>query len=248
MTPQTRRRRFALALTPLATVAVMAMTPSSAFAQEGTTPSPTASPPSGNGSASTPRQQSDRPATSEGEKKDTEHFRIGPLLGIGFPRPLEIEGMVKLEKLVGIGLEYSLMPKMNIMGAEATFKGIAADLRIFPFKGAFFIGAKAGRQWLDARTTVTVGQIGSFQESMSANTWFVNPRIGFLKTWDSGITVGIDAGVQLPINATYQRSGPATDAGLISQTNIDQTLASVAGALGNNTTPTIDLLRVGFLF
>jgi hypothetical protein len=192
---------------------------------------------------------------TEGEARDPnagEHFRIGPLVGVGFPRPLAVEGLVKIERVIGIGAEYSFLPKVNLFGADTTFKAIAADVRVFPFKGAFFVGARAGRQWLDARTTVSVGQggttVGSFTETMEAATWFVNPRVGFLKTWDSGITLGIDAGVQFPINPTYERSGPATTAGAAANTGVDNTLRGVAGALGNNITPTIDMLRLGFMF
>lgn len=188
---------------------------------------------------------------SEGrETAVIEHLRVGPLVGVGFPRPFALEAFAKIERIVGVGAEYSFLPNMNILGAETSFKAVAGDLRIFPFRGAFFIGARVGRQWLDARTTVNLVRLGSFTESMTAATWFVNPRIGFLFTFDSGMTIGIDAGVQLPVNATYERAGPATSAGLVSAygNGIDETLVSVAGALGNNVTPTLDLLRLGLLF
>ena len=134
------------------------------------------------------------------------------------------------------------------MNVEASFGALAADLRVFPFRGAFFIGARGGRQWLDAKATLTTGQLGSFSEAMSASTWFVNPRAGFLYTFESGITVGIDAGVQIPIRPNLERSGAATPAGIASQLDIDGALLAVANGLGNSTTPTIDLLRLGFLF
>ncbi len=182
------------------------------------------------------------------DQERAEHFRIGPLVGVGFPRPFAIEGFAKLEKLVGVGIEYSFLPRMSFVNVDTSFKAFAGDLRVFPFKGAFFIGARMGRQWLDAQALVTAGPLGTFAESMAASTWFVNPRAGFLHTFDSGITVGIDAGVQLPINPTFERSGRATDAGLASQTGIDDTLLAVANGLGNSMTPTVDLLRLGFLF
>lgn len=212
---------------------VSTTTTTSAFAQRGALPA-------------------DRPQSSEANKKDEdEHLRLGPLVGVGFPRPLAVEAFAKIERVVGVGVEYSFLPRMDLFGVNTSFKAVSADLRIFPFKGGFFIGARAGRQWLDAKTTISVGQggttIGSFTEAMDASAWFVNPRIGFLYTFNSGITVGIDAGVQLPIAATFERSGPATTAGVTSS-NVDTTLRRVAGALGNDVTPTIDLLRLGFLF
>jgi len=199
--------------------------------------------------AAGPRSQAgERPPEAPRGNEEREHFRIGPLVGIGFPRPFAIEGFAKFERLVGVGLEYSFLPRTNVASVETSFKALAADLRIFPFKGAFFIGARGGRQWLSASTTISAGSFGSFVESMDASTWFVNPRAGLLFTFKSGITLGIDAGVQIPIQPSYQRSGLATDAGLASQTGVDQTLVAVSNALGNSTTPTIDLLRLGFLF
>ena len=182
------------------------------------------------------------------DRERAEHFRIGPLVGVGFPRPFAIEGFAKIEKLVGVGFEYSFLPRMNFVNVDTGFEAFAVDLRVFPFKGSFFIGARAGRQWLDAKARLTAGALGSFTESMEAHTWFLNPRAGFLHTFQSGITLGIDAGVQVPINPSYERSGRATDAGMAVQTGIDGTLVAVANALGNSTTPTIDLLRLGFLF
>ncbi|MBX3221459.1 MAG: hypothetical protein KF795_13135 [Labilithrix sp.] len=189
------------------------------------------------------RLTSERPPSEK-----VEHFRIGPLVGVGFPRPFAIEGFAKIERLIGVGVEYSFLPRVNVMNVEASFAAIAGDLRIFPFRGAFFVGARVGRQWLEARARLTTGPLGTFDESVAASTWFVNPRIGILHTFDSGITVGIDAGVQLPISPSFERSGVATDAGVASELDIDGTLAAVANGLGNNTTPTLDLLRLGFLF
>jgi hypothetical protein len=191
----------------------------------------------------------DRPAASVPEKEEPEHFRIGPLVGVGFPRPLAIEGLVKIERQFGLGVEYSFLPRMTIAGASTRFDAVAADARWFPFKGGFFIGMRGGRQWLTGSMTLTIQQVGSFTETAEAATWFVNPRLGYLYTWPSGVTLGIDAGIQLPIGATYDRSGPATAAGLTAQnTQTEATLRQIANTFGNSTTPTIDLFRLGFLF
>lgn len=196
--------------------------------------------------AATP--QPDRTSADKEQEGRPEHFRFGPIVGVGFPRPIAIEGFAKFERIIGAGFEYSFMPRVNVMNAETSFNAFAFDLRVFPFRGAFFIGARAGRQWLQANAKLSAGQYGSFSESMAASTWFVNPRVGFLHTFGSGITLGIDAGVQFPISPTYQRSGEATELGLAEGSDIEHTLVVVTNALGNSTTPTVDLLRLGFLF
>ena len=175
-----------------------------------------------------------------------EKLRIGALAGVGFPRPFAIEGFAKIHKVVGVGVEYSFLPKMNMFGADTTFGAVAADLRVFPLKNGLFIGLRGGHQWLASRMTVASGPLSS-RESMEASTWFVNPRIGVLHTFDSGITLGIDAGIQIPVGtATYSRTGAIAQANIPNET--DKTLVSIANTLGNKTTPTIDILRVGFMF
>jgi hypothetical protein len=190
-----------------------------------------------------PATSNDADTTATTPKK--ERFRAGALAGVGFPRPFAIEGFAKIGGVVGLGVEYSFLPRMNVSGVETSFKAVAADLRLFPFKGGFFVGARAGRQWLDAKTTVSAGSQTLATESMDASTWFVNPRIGFLHTFESGITIGIDAGVQIPIAASYSHVSSHRIPGA---TGSDETLRTVANTLGQQTTPTIDLLRVGFLF
>lgn len=174
--------------------------------------------------------------------EDEEPFRIGAIAGVGFPRPLAVEGLVKIDGVVAAGLELGFLPTTNLFGVQARMTSIAADLRVFPFRGAFFVGLRAGHQELHAETTLSAAGY-SVTESATASTWFVNPRVGFLWTWQSGFTVGIDAGVHLPIGATLDSTIPSGVA-----PEIDRGIASTAATFGNGVTPTIDLLRVGFLF
>ena len=187
----------------------------------------------------------DRPQSEivEHPDEDPEAFRIGAVGGVGFPRPLAIEGLVKIEGVLALGVEYSVFPKTNLAGVETTLWALAGDARLFPFKSGFFIGVRAGHQVLTATASVNLAAYGTYSESANAETWFVNPRIGFLWTWRGGFTLGIDAGVQIPIGASLTTTLPA---GLPSQ--VEGTIASVANTFGNDVTPTIDLLRVGFLF
>jgi hypothetical protein len=194
----------------------------------------------GSSSASSSADRPARPRSND----DTDALRLGAVAGIGFPHPLAIEGLVKVDRVLALGLEYSFMPTTTFSGVESRAWALAADARVFPFRNGFFIGVRGGRQVLDANTTVAVGGLGSVTESARAEAWFINPRVGFLWTWRSGFTAGIDAGVQLPINATLTTTLPSGLAG----GQIDQTIASVANAFGNGVTPTVDLLRLGFLF
>lgn len=187
------------------------------------------------------------PAKEKGDphgfSEDTDHVRVGPLLGLGLPRPLAIEALVKIERVVGIGIEYSFLPKMNLFGVETAFYAVAADLRVFPFRGGFFLGLRAGYQRISAAATVDIAQLGSLTESAVAESTFVNPRLGFLWTWANGFTIGIDAGVQVPVSSSITSTIPT---GLV--VAVDDSMVKVANALGHSPVPTVDLLKIGFLF
>ena len=187
-------------------------------------------------------QEKDRAQeTTRSDDGDTRAFRVGAIAGFGFPRPLQIEGMIKLGRWVGLGAEYSAMPSANFFGVQTDFWGAAGDARLFLGRSGFFIGARGGFQHLQLVATGTAMGVTA-TESAVAETAFVNPRIGWLYTWKSGFTLGIDAGVQVPISPKLVTSYPQ---GVVSQ--VDSTVTTVANMLGNNVTPTIDLVRIGFL-
>jgi hypothetical protein len=199
--------------------------------------------------ARVPNQGTTRDTGSEEQKPEgsrrTDHVRFGVLGGVGFPRPLAIEGFVKIEKLLGVGVEYSVLPTLDISGVETSFYAVAADARVFPFKNAFFVGLRAGRQHLGGNSNITISGYGVVRESASVDTTFVNPRLGFLWTWEPGVTLGIDAGVQVPVSSSTTSSIPQS--AIPASVTIDDDIMRVTNTLGKNVLPTVDLLKLGFL-
>src|SRR5581483_368746 len=89
--------------------------------------------------------------TAEPPKTDrTDHFQVGAIGGVGFPRPLAIEGMVKIERTFGLGLEYGALPTITTPNVEVSYWSVAGDARYFFMRGPFFIGLKVGMQHLAA--------------------------------------------------------------------------------------------------
>lgn len=171
----------------------------------------------------------------------SEPLTAGAFGGVGFPRPLAIEAMVKIDRLVGIGFEYSLLPSATIAGVDTKFYAACADVRLFPFRNGFFLGLAGGHQHVSAATTVTLpGGLGAMAENVTADTWLINPRIGYLSTWDSGFTLGIDAGVQIPLSATIANTIPSSLA-------VSKSAEDAARFLGKSVIPTVDLLRIGMM-
>ncbi len=194
------------------------------------------------------------PAHATGSAPDGEHptpahndgvlgpLRLGAFVGAGFPRPFSVEGILKIDDLVGIGLEYSELPQLSISGVDATLSALAADLRVFPLRNGFFVGLAVGHQHFAASSNVTLpDSLGTVSGQVTSDAWFLNPRIGFLWTWKPGFTVGIDAGAQIPVAESSTNTVP-------SELALNQTATDLASTVGRNVLPTVDLLRLGFLF
>lgn len=164
--------------------------------------------------------------------------RAGVIAGIGFPRPLAVEGMAVISQAVALGAEYGTLPAVTIDGVDTTLWSLAGDLRVFPLRGAFFLGLRAGRQHVGATTTIAVGSFGSATEVLGLDSWFLNPRAGFLWTTREGLSFGVEVGVQVPI-------GPAISSTL--PLSLYPTAQRTIDALGRTVLPTVDLLRVGLL-
>jgi hypothetical protein len=185
--------------------------------------------------SSTARAES---APKESEKDHAERgIRLGVLGGVGFPRPLAVEGVFELDRILMIGGEYSALPQTTISGAQTSLWALAADARIFPARNGFFLGVRVGRQHLEESASITVTGVGTFSGSNTADTTFINPRMGFL--WSLGpVALGIDAGVQIPLSTSASSTVPA---GVTQPQSVTDVNHALTGAL----LPTVDLLRLG---
>lgn len=172
-----------------------------------------------------------------------ESLRAGALAGAGFPHPLAIELMVAPTSRSAFGVEGSLAPAITLAPVTLQMWAVAADARVFPFRGAFFVGARAGFQRLTMTAAMNVPTRGAVSVEAIAETAFVNPRVGFLWRTESGLTFGVDAGVSVPVHPTLRAPFPTE-----TPDGARQRVARVADALGNAPTPSVDLLRVGMLF
>ena len=186
----------------------------------------------------------------ESEKSRADHLRIGALVSAGFPRPLSVEGIVKLERYVALGLEYSTLPSITVSDVHVACWAIAGSARVFPLRGPFFVGLRAGRQHLNAEATLSAYGY-SAPLALGVDTTFLNPQVGFLWTWDPGFSIGIDAGLQIPLSSSSASSFTSTSMPSVVQqavSPIQQTMEDVAKTVGQTTLPTVDLIRIGMLF
>jgi len=131
--------------------------------------------------------------------------RIGALVGIGAPRSVTAEVYFKFFDVISIGGEYTYLPKFvgdwilrayNLYDPSLSVTSYSWELtlRIYPTRGAFFLGANLGIGSVDA---VLMGSTQNATAKVDAP--FVAPRIGWLWIFGSGITLGLDGGAQIPI-------------------------------------------------
>jgi hypothetical protein len=185
-----------------------------------------------------PPPAAEHPAARSAEGEGRPPLRIGALVGAGFPRPLAVEGTVKLGDLLLVGAEYAVLPTVTIASVRTTFWSLAADARVFPLRGAFFVGVRAGRQVANASTNLAIAPYGSSYEMVGLDSWFVNPRVGFLWTMASGFTVGFEAGVQIPVASTTSS---------VLSLSLEPDAQRVLDSIGKAVLPTVDLIRIGLL-
>jgi hypothetical protein len=183
-----------------------------------------------------PREEAPAPKDTDASHHDGS-VHVGVLGGVGFPRPLAIEGVLQFDRLILLGAEYSALPTTSFSGVDTSMWALAADARVFPFRNGFFIGLRAGKQHLAETATLSVSSVGSVTGSNTADTTFINPSLGFLWNWHA-FALGIDAGVQIPVLTTTASNLPA---GVTPPSGA----ADLTHTLSQSVIPTVDLLRIG---
>ncbi|HEX3850361.1 MAG TPA: hypothetical protein VHW01_05305, partial [Polyangiaceae bacterium] len=125
----------------------VAATPEAAQPSSAAEPAP-AEPPA---YQSRPRSSDPVPPSESDKASDDEGlfgpFRIGFLVGGGLPDLLSLGGMIKLTRYFGAGINVGLIPtvKLSLYGdATVAFQEYDVYGHIFPFGGAFFLGAGVG--------------------------------------------------------------------------------------------------------
>ena len=188
-------------------------TPEPSSAAE-STPAPEASTPASVANTAAPPLASSPASDSDDSGGLFGPFRIGVLVGGGLPDVLSLGGMIKVTRYFGAGINIGLIPTVKISfygDATLSFQEYDAYGHVFPFGGAFFLGAGVGYATVRG-TLATNFDLSAYhkQDQMipaslqissqaSVRTLVLTPQIGLLHTFGSGFTLGADVGAQLPI-------------------------------------------------
>jgi hypothetical protein len=176
--------------------------------------------------------------------------RVGPTVGVGVPDGLRFGVYGKWLGVLGAGAAFSFLPSTTIPGLDAQVVRASGEafLRVHPFQGAFFLGVAGGY----AQTKGTMAQeMTYFRQSQRfvanayANAVYVAPQLGFQWMLPLGLTVGFDAGVEIPV-ATREPTFDASRYGLVIPIEVKGQVADAARYVTTLPVPVIHLLEVGY--
>ena len=134
------------------------------------------------------------------------------LVGGGLPDLISLGGMIKVTRYFGAGINVGLIPTVKIAyygDATLSFQEYDAFGHIFPFGGAFFLGAGVGYATVKGTLAIDLsayqkqypgaGIPNSLDSQGSVRTLVLTPQLGLLHTFAAGFTIGASVGAQIPI-------------------------------------------------
>jgi hypothetical protein len=199
-------------------------------------------------------------------------FRIGPIVGVGLPSFLVFGGAIKLTKYFGAGINYGIVPKLQFAyygDATVQYQGVNLYGHIHPLGGGFFLGAAIGyahvrgtyEEEFDISDYVPPGSGFPtklpYTSEATMQTLVLTPDIGYFFTFKSGFTLGVDAGLQIPVAPSDIKFKSHIDTSLPAAVEdqlvtkfiepTDERVESTLERVGQTILPTIGI-KMGWLF
>jgi hypothetical protein len=204
---------------------------------------------------------------AENPPDDTDHFKIGPVIGTGIPSVLSIGGTLKITRFVGAGVNVGLIPKVALSYyGDATLSYQHYDIygRLYPLGGGFFLQGGAGYATVDGTLSKTfdVSTAGIntqvvYESRGTVRTLMLTALLGYFYTTKSGFSIGVDAGAQFPIAPSKVDFSSDVQTGAIPaplvqmykeqyMTPTDRSVRDTLEKIGRSTIPTVNL-RLGWI-
>jgi hypothetical protein len=159
---------------------------------------------------------------------------IGPRLSVAVPTPT-FGAEAKILRYVGLSFDYGFFPKITISGVEVSYSMWNVGARVYPFGGAFFVGAVYGHYAVEASATVAQGT-----GSVRASSNFLGPQIGARWIQPSGFFFGIDLAWAFPLGYSSEASPDPSGTTVSVKQTADRYL--------QNGIPLVGLVSVGWMF
>jgi hypothetical protein len=177
-------------------------------------------------------------------------FHLGPTVGVGAPDGARVGIFAKWRGIVAAGGAFSLLPETRLPGIDASVVRVSGEAfaRVHPFRGAFFLGVAGG--YAQTKGTMTeqrtaFRQVQNVQTHAYASAVYIAPHLGFQWMLPMGMTIGMDAGVEIPVAST----SPTFDAskyGLVVPIDGKGSAADATRFVASMPVPVIHLLELGY--
>lgn len=138
--------------------------------------------------------------------------RVGPSVGIGAPEGVHAALVARAFGLVSAGIAGGYIPPTRLPVVDAQVQRVSGEgfLRLHPLRGAFFVGAAGGytqTKGTIAQSTVAFHQTQTAEAHAYAGATYIAPQMGWVFVIPPGLTLGFDAGAEIPVAST----GPTFD-------------------------------------
>ncbi len=171
---------------------------------------------------------------------------FGPKLSVALPHP-SIGLEVKLANLVGASFDYGFFPDITVYGVTAGFtSGWHFDGRVYPFQGAFFLGAALGQRTFKGSYTTTVAPFGPISPSSTVDVTYLAPEIGWRWVYRSGLFMGVELGWEFVLSFT--RNDSLEVQALRAAGLLDPNLDKAINDYGKVGLPHLALFQIGYFF
>ena len=249
-------------------------TPSVTPAMPEVTPSTTPTPPNGEPTPAATPSPVGTPETSASEAPAVPRqglmgaFKAGPVFGSSIPAPIEY----------GIDGKYLSSYGASLTMGDYTYKGKDSDqvkdmkVRLshwavqgnwFPWEGAFFLGTSFGHRTIGVSASnaakIKTGGVETpvnIDAKFRVESWFFGWHLGWIKEFDSGLTLGTGLGLFTPFKssttfeAEYKDNAVVNDA--IKETDaykgLEEDVTDAGKKMGLLALPQIQIIRLGWLF
>jgi hypothetical protein len=161
------------------------------------------------------------------------NWRFGVSTSVALPKPINLGVHATWQRRWGVYAQAGFLPKVEYFeNSFISIFGVDTEARWFPWQGAFFVGAGVGWQ----NTTLVYRQFRT-DSAGTVNSVHATLRAGWMWTFESGLALSVDVGLQSPMIAS-DLSNP--DKSLLVRDIYDQ--------LKVLPLPNLSLIRVGYSF
>lgn len=178
-------------------------------------------------------------------------LRLGPTIGIGAPDGVRFGVLAKWRGLLAAGGAFSVLPEMTVPGSDAAVLRASGEIfaRIHPFHGAFFVGLAGGyaqTKGTMAEERMAFRQVQKVETHAYASAFFIAPHAGFQWMIRPGMTIGCDAGLEIPVG-TSRPTFDAAKYGLVMPIEGKGSAADTTNAIATSPIPVVRLIELGYV-